>query len=197
MVRLVVQRVAQASVGVLGPTGLTPVSSIGHGLMVLVGIGADDGDADIEWAAKKLLALRLFNGPVSVSSPTTADAEATPCESGGDSSPVAVTLATEDATPGTFAAGQGKSWSRSVMETGGSVLLVSQFTLCHVLKGNKPDFHNAMRGDEAKVLYDRMCTLMASAYVPDRIAKGAFGEHMHVQLINDGPVTLSLDSKSK
>ena len=75
--------------------------------------------------------------------------------------------------------------------------MVSQFTLCHVLKGNKPDFHNAMRGEHAKVLYDKMCSLMSTAYDAGRIKQGAFGEHMHVSIVNDGPVTLSIDTKNK
>jgi D-tyrosyl-tRNA(Tyr) deacylase len=192
--RLVVQRVAQASVSVLNEHGFTPVSSIGSGLMVLVGIATDDNDADMEWAARKLLTLRLFNGPV-VAELSCQTQEASPTVTPTTEAATAPT--TQEVPQGTFAASAGKPWSRNVMEVNGSVLLVSQFTLCHVLKGNKPDFHNAMKGGEAKVLYDKMQTLMGTIYRPERILPGAFGEHMHVSLVNDGPVTLTLDSKNK
>lgn len=82
----------------------------------------------------------------------------------------------------------------------GDVLLVSQFTLCHVLKGNKPDFHLAMKTDAARAMFDAMVAQVKREYGaagPHRVQTGAFGEYMHVGLVNDGPVTLVLDSRAR
>eukprot|EP01059_Diplonema_ambulator_P021195 TRINITY_DN35239_c0_g1_i1.p1 TRINITY_DN35239_c0_g1~~TRINITY_DN35239_c0_g1_i1.p1 ORF type:complete len:164 (+),score=18.46 TRINITY_DN35239_c0_g1_i1:51-542(+) len=89
---------------------------------------------------------------------------------------------------------EGKGWSKNVTEVGGSVLLVSQFTLCHVLKGNKPDFHNAMPGPESEPFFNELVQAMKLAYSPDKIQTGAFGAYMQVHIQNDGPVTLVLDA---
>ena len=91
-----------------------------------------------------------------------------------------------------------KGWDKNVLDVDGSILLVSQFTLCHVLKGNKPDFHNAMSGPQAKVLFDKMVDAVRAAHSdPSKVQTGAFGEHMHVNIENDGPVTIQLNSKGE
>lgn len=148
--KAIVQRVSEASVTVSGQV----VGQIQKGLCVLVGIGREDTDKDVEFIARKLLNLRLFQHPES-----------------------------------------GKSWDRNVVQIEGGVLLISQFTLCHVLKGNKPDFHNAMTGESARVLFDELTERMRRQYVSDRIATGQFGAYMDVRIANDGPVTISLDSR--
>jgi D-tyrosyl-tRNA(Tyr) deacylase len=147
--RAIIQRVGAAAVTVGGST----VGAIDRGLCVLVGIANGDTDSDLEYIAKKLLAIRLF----------------------------------PDAN--------GKNWTKSVVDIEGSLLLVSQFTLCHVLKGNKPDFHNAMNGAESRPMFDKLVMTIQKAYRTDRVATGAFGEHMQVNIVNDGPVTITLDSR--
>lgn len=91
----------------------------------------------------------------------------------------------------------GKQWDKNVVDIDGGVLLVSQFTLCHVLKGNKPDFHNAMATKEALEMFNTMVENMRKTYLPERIATGQFGAYMDIKLANDGPVTLSLNSRER
>lgn len=87
----------------------------------------------------------------------------------------------------------GKKWDFSVVQKGFEVLVISQFTLYSKLKGNKPDFHNAMSPDEARVIYEEFLINMRGKYVPERIQNGAFGEYMNVSLVGDGPVTIELN----
>lgn len=94
-----------------------------------------------------------------------------------------------------FPSVDGKAWVRNVMEMDGGVLLVSQFTLCHVLKGNKPDFHNAMKTGDAQAMFDRIVASAKSAYKAERISTGEFGAYMQLGIQNDGPVTITLDSR--
>lgn len=94
--------------------------------------------------------------------------------------------------------GSGKRWHASVKSAGLELLLVSQFTLFSVLKGNKPDFHNAMGGDEARAFFDSFCQMVRKELGSDeRVKEGAFGEMMDVALVNDGPVTINLDSRRR
>ena len=88
---------------------------------------------------------------------------------------------------------EGKSWDLNVMQKGFEVLVVSQFTLYSVLKGNKPDFHNAMASEQAREIYERFLAEMRSRYSPDRVQNGAFGQYMNVALVGDGPVTIELN----
>ncbi|XP_020269545.1 D-tyrosyl-tRNA(Tyr) deacylase [Asparagus officinalis] len=88
----------------------------------------------------------------------------------------------------------GKAWDRSVMHQNFGVLLVSQFTLYGVLKGNKPDFHVAMPPEKAKVFYASLVDKFRKSYSPDAVQDGVFGAMMKVNLVNDGPVTMQLDS---
>ncbi|XP_031389857.1 D-aminoacyl-tRNA deacylase isoform X1 [Punica granatum] len=83
-----------------------------------------------------------------------------------------------------------------VMQKNYGVLLVSQFTLYGVLKGNKPDFHVAMPPQSAKSFYDSVVERFRKAYSPDAIKDGIFGAKMKVNLVNDGPVTMQLDSSA-
>jgi D-tyrosyl-tRNA(Tyr) deacylase len=147
-VRVVVQRVTQASVTVDGAV----VGQIGPGLLVLVGFRPGDGEAELDWMATKLVGLRLF----------------------------------EDAA--------GKM-NLAVPEIGGELLLVPQFTLygdCR--KGRRPGFSEALAPEQATVLFDCFCDRVAQAGRP--VARGVFGAHMQVALLNDGPVTLIIDRDS-
>ncbi|KAG0568622.1 hypothetical protein KC19_6G034000 [Ceratodon purpureus] len=89
----------------------------------------------------------------------------------------------------------GKPWDQNVMQKNYEVLLVSQFTLYGVLKGNKPDFHVAMPPQLAKPFYESLVQRVRKAYKPDAVKDGVFGAMMQVHLVNDGPVTMNLDSR--
>ncbi|KAH7278660.1 hypothetical protein KP509_38G051200 [Ceratopteris richardii] len=88
----------------------------------------------------------------------------------------------------------GKAWDQSVMQRNYEVLLVSQFTLYGILKGNKPDFHVAMAPQLAKPFYDSLVERFRKSYVADLVKDGLFGAMMQVHLVNDGPVTIQVDS---
>ncbi|XP_020097891.1 D-tyrosyl-tRNA(Tyr) deacylase isoform X2 [Ananas comosus] len=90
----------------------------------------------------------------------------------------------------------GKAWDQSVMQRQFGVLLVSQFTLYGILKGNKPDFHVAMPPQEAKPFYACLVEKFRKAYTADLVKDGIFGAMMKVNLVNDGPVTMQLDSSA-
>jgi D-tyrosyl-tRNA(Tyr) deacylase len=91
-----------------------------------------------------------------------------------------------------FADADGKM-NRSVLDVAGSVLVVSQFTICgDASKGCRPDFTAAARPKEAEPLYERLCERISEAGVP--VARGVFRAMMEVALVNDGPVTIVLDS---
>lgn len=83
-------------------------------------------------------------------------------------------------------------FDRSVLDTGGAALVVSQFTLiADTAKGNRPSFSAAARPERAKALYAALCRGLEQEGVP--VARGSFGAHMVVELVNDGPVTIVLD----
>ncbi|KAG0498252.1 hypothetical protein HPP92_002943 [Vanilla planifolia] len=88
----------------------------------------------------------------------------------------------------------GKAWDKSVMQRSLGVLLVSQFTLYGILKGNKPDFHVAMAPEKAKACYELLVDKFRKSYTADLVKDGVFGAMMKVNLVNDGPVTMQLDS---
>ncbi|XP_054776434.1 uncharacterized protein LOC129284939 isoform X1 [Prosopis cineraria] len=90
----------------------------------------------------------------------------------------------------------GKGWDQSVMQRNYQVLLVSQFTLYGFPEGNKPDFHVAMPPQKAKPFYASLVARFRNAYNTDAIKDGVFGAMMKVSLVNDGPVTMQLDSQS-
>jgi D-tyrosyl-tRNA(Tyr) deacylase len=138
--RAVVQRVASASVSVDG----REVSRIGRGLLVLLGVHADDDEANADRMADKLLALRIF----------------------------------EDS--------EGRM-NVNVGDAGGEILCVSNFTVYgDARRGNRPGFTDAARPERANELYERVRKHLTAQ-------GGVFGAHMHVELVNDGPVTLVVD----
>ncbi|KAJ1935702.1 D-tyrosyl-tRNA(Tyr) deacylase [Linderina macrospora] len=148
--RAVLQKVLRASVTVDDRI----VGEIGRGIMVLVGISQHDTKEDMEYMAKKILNMRVFD-----------DAE-------------------------------GAMWKRSVQDEGLGILLVSQFTLYgKTTKGNKPDFHEAMKSAESKQFFDDFVKRVGQMYDPSKVFTGEFGAMMQVSLVNDGPVTLELDSR--
>lgn len=147
LVRAVVQRVSRGSVTVAGRIE----GKIGMGLVVFLGVGQDDTEADACYLAGKISCLRIF----------------------------------ED--------GQGKL-NLSVLDVGGEALVVSQFTLygdCR--RGRRPSFTAAAGSKEANVLYEFFINELAGMGV--RVATGCFQTSMQVELVNDGPVTLLLDSR--
>ncbi len=87
-----------------------------------------------------------------------------------------------------------KPMDRSVMDVGGSILVVSQFTLyANVSKGRRPAFDDAAAPDEARVLYEALVRELRAAQVP--VETGEFRATMQVELVNDGPVTILIDSR--
>mmetsp|Transcript_9379 Transcript_9379/g.13076 ORF Transcript_9379/g.13076 Transcript_9379/m.13076 type:complete len:199 (+) Transcript_9379:88-684(+) len=88
----------------------------------------------------------------------------------------------------------GQMWKTSVMDADLDVLVVSQFTLYGRLKGNKPDFHEAMKANRSKAMYEDFLALARKSYKSERIQGGVFGAHMMVSLTNNGPVTLEICS---
>jgi D-tyrosyl-tRNA(Tyr) deacylase len=144
--RAVVQRVAEAAVSVGGER----VAAIGPGLLVLLGVGRGDAEADADYLADKVVHLRIF----------------------------------EDE------AGQ---MNRSVLETGGAVLVVSQFTLYgDTRRGRRPGFSAAAAPEEANRLYRYFVGRVSAAGL--EVREGVFRAMMDVSLVNRGPVTLILDS---
>jgi D-aminoacyl-tRNA deacylase len=145
--RAVVQRVSRAEVAVEGEI----TGKIGLGVVVLLGVGREDSEADAKYLAEKICGLRVF----------------------------------EDE--------QGKM-NRNVLEVGGSVLAVSQFTLYgDVRRGKRPSFDDAAPLEEARLLYEFFVERIRAAGV--RCDTGRFQAMMQVELVNDGPVTILLDSK--
>lgn len=148
--RLLIQRVSEASVRV----DREEIASIGQGLLVLVGIEAEDTEQDIDYLTSKLINLRIF-----------------------------------DDTDGIM--------NHSIIDIQGDILLVSQFTLhASTQKGNRPSYIRAARPDFSEPLYARFCA-MTSQKMGRPIQKGRFGADMQVSLINNGPVTIWMDSKQK
>jgi D-tyrosyl-tRNA(Tyr) deacylase len=147
-VRVVIQRVREASVTVDGAIS----GQIGHGLLVLAGFEADDGEVDLDWMAGKIVRMRIFSDEEGV-------------------------------------------MNRSVQEAGGGILAVSQFTLyASVKKGNRPSWSRAARGDVSQPLFERFVEKL-SAELGKPVPTGVFGADMQVSLTNDGPVTISVDSR--
>ena len=84
-------------------------------------------------------------------------------------------------------------FDRSVVDTGGAVLVVSQFTLiADTTKGNRPSFSHAARPEHAEPLVERFCAVLRAEGI--QVETGVFGERMSVSLVNDGPVTIVLDA---
>lgn len=148
--RTVIQRVSRASVSIGG----TVKSSIGNGLLVLLGICSDDTEEDVNWLVKKIANLRVF----------------------GDDEGV---------------------MNRSVTDVGGDILVVSQFTLyASYKKGNRPSWFRAATHDISIPLYELFCDRL-SLSIGRSVGTGVFGADMQVSLLNDGPVTICMDTKNK
>lgn len=148
--RAVIQRVIKASVKSDGK----PISKIENGLLVLLGVEDSDSHEDIEWLAKKIVNLRIFDDEKGV-------------------------------------------MNLSLLETEGDIMIISQFTLmAQTKKGNRPSYIRASKSEIAKPLYDEFCAeiLLKTGKNPK---KGVFGAEMKVSLINEGPVTIIIDTKNK
>lgn len=91
----------------------------------------------------------------------------------------------------------GKRWQLGAKDAGLEILCVSQFTLYCELKGNKPDYRHAMGGDAAQRFYEDFISQLRAQYKPDMIKDGKFGAMMQVNIQNDGPVTINIDSPLK
>ncbi len=146
--RAVVQRVSRARVVVDGST----VSSIGLGLVVLVGVAHGDTADDAAWIARKIAEMRVFPD-------------------------------------------EAKPMNRDVVEAGGAVIVVSQFTLlADTSRGRRPGFTGAAPPEVAAPLVDEVAHVLRARGL--EAGTGVFGAHMQVELTNDGPVTIVLDSRS-
>lgn len=145
--RAVIQRVTKAKVIVDGKT----ISHINKGLLVLLGVGEDDDDKDLDYLVNKVLGLRIF----------------------------------ED---------ENGKMNLSIFDVEGEILVVSQFTLFgDVRKGKRPSFTKSAYPDIGNKYYEEFINKISKSGV--RVVGGVFGAHMDVSLINDGPVTILLDSK--
>ena len=110
----------------------------------------------------------------------------------GDTDADAARLAVKIAGLRVFADEAGR-FDRSLLDVGGSALVVSQFTLlADTAKGNRPSFADAAPPDEAEPVYERFCEELEALGVP--VGRGVFGAKMELELVNDGPVTIILDS---
>lgn len=113
------------------------------------------------------------------------------CAMQGDGDDVPARLAAKVAKMRIFRDGQGKM-NLSLRDTGGAALVVSQFTLAADLRGNRPGFSTAAAPEEGKRLYEAFAAALAAEGVP--VETGVFGAEMAVELVNDGPVTIWIDS---
>ena len=148
--RIVIQRVSHASVTI----NQQVKSSIGMGFLILLGIGKDDTEEDINWLVKKIIGLRIFDDEMGV-------------------------------------------MNRSIMDINGEILVVSQFTLmASYKKGNRPSWIHAAPHELSIPLYNRFCNALSEA-MGKSVSTGEFGADMKVELLNDGPVTICMDTKNK
>lgn len=146
--KVVIQRVKKAQVVIDEEL----VGDIKQGLLLLVGVGPDDEQEDLDYTVRKITNMRIFSDDM------------------------------------------GKM-NLSVQDVKGSILSVSQFTLfADTKKGNRPAFTGAAKPDKAEQLYNAFNEALAQ-YVP--VETGVFGADMHVSLVNDGPVTIILDTKAR
>ena len=148
--RIVIQRVSHASVTINEQVK----SSIGMGFLILLGIGKDDTEEDINWLVKKIIGLRIFDDEMGI-------------------------------------------MNRSIMDVDGEILVVSQFTLmASYKKGNRPSWIHAAPHELSIPLYNRFCDALSEA-MGKPVGTGEFGADMKVELLNDGPVTVCMDTKNK
>lgn len=148
--RIVIQRVSEASVSIKG----TLKSSIQQGFLILLGIGEDDSEDDIEWLVKKVVNFRVFDDEKGI-------------------------------------------MNKSILDINGEILVVSQFTLmASYKKGNRPSYIHAAKHEISIPLYQQFCKRL-SAQLGKEVGTGEFGADMQVKLVNDGPVTICMDTKNK
>ncbi len=148
--RLVIQRVRHASVSIGGEQ----TAAIGQGMLILLGIEAQDTQEDIDWLTHKVVAMRIFDDENGV-------------------------------------------MNRSIMDIGGQVLVVSQFTLmASTRKGNRPSYIRAAAPAIAVPLYEAFCRQLEQL-MGCPVPTGEFGADMQIELLNDGPVTICIDSKNR
>ena len=148
--KAVIQRVTYSNLSI----GNKIYSQINEGLVVLVGVTHDDDDNDIQWLAKKIVNLRIFNDDKNI-------------------------------------------MNKSLIDISGELMIVSQFTLhAQTKKGNRPSYINAANGDIAEKIYKSFILEIENKYnlMPKT---GKFGADMKVELENDGPVTIIIDTKNK
>lgn len=92
---------------------------------------------------------------------------------------------------------EGRPWMKTIKDTNAGILLISQFTLCHVMKGTKPDFHNAMKSDEANAMFLALRDKLRAEYCEEKVQTGQFQAYQIIPQELDGPFTLIWDSKKK
>ena len=148
--RTVIQRVQRASVTVNGST----VSSIGQGLLLLLGVEVADTEEDVQWLCRKVLGLRIFDDEEGV-------------------------------------------MNRNITDVGGDIIVVSQFTLmASYKKGNRPSWIRAAGHEHAVPMYESFVAALREG-LGKPVGTGIFGAEMQVELVNDGPVTICMDTKNK
>lgn len=146
--RVVIQRVSKASVTIDNNIK----AKINYGLLILLGIEADDSTNDIDWLCKKIVQLRIFND-------------------------------------------DNDKMNLSIQDIQGEILLISQFTLfASTKKGNRPSFIRSAKPEMAIPLYEKFIATLQNL-LPNKVQTGIFGADMKIELINDGPVTICMDSK--
>lgn len=89
------------------------------------------------------------------------------------------------------------NWTNSVRDVNGEILSISQFTLQSTLKGTKPDFHKAMKTEEARKMYKDFLSTLKTSYFDNKIKDGIFAEMMDVNINNQGPITILIDSRNR
>jgi len=148
--RVVIQRVSEASVEISNEIK----GSIGHGMLILLGIEEDDNKEDIDWLCGKISRLRIF-------------------------------------------ADENGVMNLPITEVGGEVLLISQFTLhASTKKGNRPSYIKAAKPEVAIPVYEEFKKILELS-IGCKVKTGEFGAMMNISLINDGPVTIIIDTKNK
>ncbi len=167
--RAVIQRVKAACL----TANAKPRGNIGEGLVVLLGVCNDDTEEDVQWLVRKIIGLRVFSDAEGVMN---LDIKSLP-----PSSKTVIKIPGEESAP-----------CRT-----GDIMVVSQFTLyASYKKGNRPSWLRAAGHDVAVPLYQRFCEETERA-LGKRIVTGEFGADMKVLLLNDGPVTICMDTKNR
>lgn len=148
--KVVIQRVKSSKVEVKNKI----IGQIDHGILVLIGIAANDDKTDVEWISNKVLNLRIFDDENGI-------------------------------------------MNKSLIDVEGGVLVISQFTLiASTKKGNRPSYINSAGHEIAIPLYEYFIKICEDK-LGRKVSSGEFGADMKVSLVNDGPVTIVIDSKAK